>query len=557
MPFEMERSRYHELYGPTIGDRFRLGDTNLIARVERDYTAYGDEVLGGWAKTLRAGMMATHQVPGDSELDYLIAGAVIMDPVLGIFKGNIGIKDGIIAGIGRAGNPDIMGGGDLVVGSNTVMFRGTGLIATPGGVDSHVHVVSPKVMVVGLSAGLTTFISAGLDTNGRFILERTFEAFEDLPVNLGLQGLGSATHRSSLERSVEAGACGFKVHEDTGAYPDVIDLCLRVAEEYDVSVALHTDGLQESVDVSETVDAIGGRSVHAYHVEGAGGGHAPDLLELAGVPNIIPSSTTPTIPYTVGTYQEHFAMTIETHRLKPSFESDMEALDVRLRRETMAAEDVLHDMGAISIINSDSQGMGRIGEVISRTWQLAHKMKAERGPTHPDHDNERILRYLAKYTINPAITHGISGYVGSLEPGKLADIVLWSPAFFGVKPEMVIKGGFMSWMPLGEGNATIRGSEPVIYGPMFGGTGVTPASLSALFVSRASLDKDLRSRLRTNRRLLPVENVRGVTKGNMMYNDAIPRIEVDTRTAQVRVDGTTVTSNPLSEVPLHRLYFLS
>ena len=558
MPFELDRSKYNAMFGLTAGDRVRLGDTNLFALIEKDYTSYGDEILGGWGKNLRTGRMYSHRPAKDSELDSIITNAVIMDPVLGIFKGSIGIKDGIITGIGRAGNPDIMDDVDLIIGPNTVVYRGERLIATPGGVDSHVHLNNnPKLMDVALSAGLTTLVGAGLNTTGRSTIHKWFESFESIPVNLALQARGSASHPSPMVESIEAGAAGFKIHEDEGAYPYVIDACLQVADEYDVSVALHTDGLHESMQVTDTIEAIGGRTVHAYHVEGAGGGHAPDLIRLAGVNNILTSSTTPTIPYTVSTYQEHFSMTSQVHNINIAASSEAAALDERLRRQTMAAEDVLHDMGAVPIINSDSQGMGRIGEVITRTWQLAHKMKQERGDTHPEHDNDRILQYLAKYTINPAITHGISSYVGSLEPGKMADVVLWSPAFFGIKPDMVIKGGFISWSPTGEGNASIRQSEPVIYGPSFGALGNSPSRLSAFFVSQASLELRLRKQLRTMRRLLPVKDVRTVTKRRMVRNSLNPVIEVDTENKLVRVNGEVVTSNAVTEVPLNRLYNLA
>ena len=558
MPFEIDRESYGSMYGPTASDRVRLGDTDLFAKIERDYTDYGNEIMGGWAKNLRTGMMYSHRPARDSELDSIIMNAIVLDPVLGIFKGSIGIKDGTIVGVGRAGNPDIMDGVDLVIGPNTVAYRGDGLFATPGGVDSHVHVGNnPKLMDVALAAGLTTLIGAGLNTTGCATIHSWLRSFENIPVNLALQARGSASHPSPMVESIEAGAAGFKIHEDEGAYPDVIDTCLRVADEYDVSVALHTDGLHESMQVSDTIEAIGGRAVHAYHVEGAGGGHAPDLIRLAGVNNIITSSTTPTIPYTVGTYEEHFNMTAQVHNVNVAAPPEAAALDERLRRETMAAEDVLHDLGAVPIINSDSQGMGRIGEVITRTWQLAHKMKAERGATHPEHDNERILQYLAKYTINSAITHGISSYVGSLEPGKMADVVLWRPAFFGVKPEVVIKSGVMAWSPSGEGNASIRQSEPVVYGPAFGALGNSPATLSAFFVSRASLDSRLRKRLGTRRMLLPVKGIRTVTKRNMVRNGLNPDIQVDLESRRISVDGSVVSSSPVAEVPLNRLYSLA
>ena len=557
MPFEIDRHRYAGTYGPTAGDRIRLGDTNIVAEVESDSTQYGEEALLGWGKNIRAGMLMSHRRTRASDLDYVIAGVVIVDPVLGVLKGSIGVKDGLITGIGRAGSGDIMDGVDLEIGANTVIVNGVGMIATPGGVDSHVHIVTPRVVETALASGITTLIGGGVFDNGRLILQRSFEAFEHLPVNVGLQASGSATSPFPMEESIEAGACGFKIHEDLGAYGNVIDTCLRIAEQADVSVALHTDGLQESADVRGTIEAIDGRAVHAYHIEGAGGGHAPDLLTMAGVDNIIPSSTTPTVPYSVGTFQEHFAMTAICHLLDLSIPSDAAALGGRLRRQTMAAEDVLHDLGAIPVINSDSQGMGRIGEVITRTWQLAHKMKAERGAANPDNDNDRIRQYIAKYTINPAITHGIADYVGSLEAGKMADVVLWLPAFFGIKPEVVMKGGFVTWGPMGEGNATVPGSEPTSYGPMFGGIGINPSALSALFVSSDSIESGLDRRLRTARSLRPVTGVRTVRKGAMLHNSVSPHIEVDGQAAQVTVDDVPVTSEAVTQVPLNRLYRLT
>ena len=430
------------------------------------------------------------------------------------------------------------------------------MIATPGGVDSHVHINSPKLMDVAISAGLTTFIGAGLNTNDFFTIQKYFEAFEEIPINLGVQGRGATSHTAPMIRSIEAGACGMKIHEDDGAYPYVIDLCMRIADQYDVSVALHTDGLQESMQVMDTIEAISGRALHAYHVEGVGGGHAPDLLKLVGVQNVMTSSTTPTIPYTVGTYLEHFPMTALAHSLSPELPTDVAALEARVRKETMAAEDVLHDMGAIPIINSDSQGMGRIGEMITRTWQLAHKMKRERGASNPEHDNDRILQYLAKYTINPARTHGIADYVGSSEKGKMADIVLWHPRFFEVKPELVIKGGFITWGTRGEGNASIPDCEPVIYGPAFGALGHAAGRLSAFFVSQASLESGLQKRLGSRRTLLPLNNVRAVAKRNMDRNNLNPGIEIDPKTARVLVDGVEITSEAVTEVPLNRLYML-
>ena len=558
MTHDLERGHYNALYGPTAGDRIRLGDTGLVLLVEADCTSYGNEITHGWGKNTRTGMMHAYQTPSASELDDVIVGAVIADPILGIFKGDIGIKDGLVAGIGRAGNPDIMDGVDLILGPNTNVFPAAGLIATPGGVDSHVHIYhNPKLLETAIGAGLTTLIGAGLNHNGDFTIHKYFEAFENVPLNLGVQGRGAASHPAPIEHNIEAGACGMKIHEDEGAYPYVIDLCLRVAEQYDVSVALHTDGLQESMQITDTIEAIGGRALHAYHVEGVGGGHAPDLLKLAGVENIMTSSTTPTVPYTAGTYQEHFPMTALVHGLTPHIPTDVAALEARVRRETMAAEDVLHDMGAVPIINSDSQGMGRIGEVVTRTWQLAHKMKNERGAVNPEHDNDRILQYLAKITINPAITHGIAEYVGSLQKGRMADIVLWDPRFFGVKPDIVFKGGFVAWGARGEGNASIPMCEPGIYGPAFGAMGYAAGRLSAFFVSQASLDRGLAKSLHSHRQFLPVRNVRSASKRKMVLNKLNPEIDIDPRTSQVIVDGKEAVSEPVREVPLNRLYVIT
>ena len=558
MSFDIDRIEYDNLYGPTTGDRIRLGDTDLVLQVEADYTSYGNEITHGWGKNTRTGMMHAYRTPRDSELDSIIVGSIIVDPMLGIFKGDIGIKDGFIAGVGRAGNPDIMDGIDLVLGPNTNVLPAAGLISTPGCVDSHVHIYeNPKLMDAAISSGTTTLIGAGLNHNGDFTIHKYLEAFEEIPINLGVQGRGAASHSDPIERNILAGACGMKIHEDEGAYPYVIDLCLQVAEQYDVSVALHTDGLQESMQVMDTIEAIGGRALHAYHVEGVGGGHAPDLLKLAGVDNIMTSSTTPTVPYTAGTYQEHFPMTALVHGLTPHLPTDVAALEARVRRETMAAEDVLHDIGAVPIINSDSQGMGRIGEVFVRTWQLAHKMKLERGVTKPSNDNDRILQYLAKITINPSITHGISDYVGSLETGKLADIVLWDPRFFGVKPETIIKGGFATWGTRGEGNASISNCEPVIYGQAFGAMGYAAGKLSAFFVSGASVDNGLSKKLGSSKRLLPVRNVRSASKRKMVRNSLNPVIDIDPRTSRVLVDGQEAVSEAVKQVPLNRLYLIT
>jgi urease subunit alpha len=551
----LDRPGYVARYGPTAGDRIRLGDTNLLALIERDETSYGDEVLRGWGKTLRAGIMLREDPTGDSELDLIITNVVVIDPVLGVFKANIGVKDGVIVGIGRAGNPDIVDNPDLVLGTNTVPICGQGYVATPGGVDTHVHLVQPRLIPVALAAGMTTLVTGGLNDNPAFNLERMFLAFEGQPINLGILGRAASTTAPPLARQIESGACGLKVHEDYAGYPSIVDRALTVAETYDIAIAMHTDGMNESCELDETVAAIAGRAIHAYHVEGIGGGHAPDILAIAGVGNVIGSSTTPTIPYGRNVVAEHHAMMWSVHGMNPRVESDRVMIADRIRESTMRAESVLHELGAISIINSDSQGMGRIGEVIRRTWQLAHQMKTLRGEA-PRHDNPRILQYLAKYTINPAHTHGIARWVGSLEPGKVADIVLWKPEFFGAKPDVVIKGGYPAWGALGDGNASIALSEPVLYAAHWGGQGLAPASLSANFVSAAAAAGDFARRVPTRRRAIPVAGTRRVSKRDMLYNQANPRIEIDPRTAEIAIDGTALPPLPADDLPLNRRYFL-
>ena len=498
---EISRRDYAARYGPTAGDRIRLGDTNLLALIERDETSYGDEVLRGWGKTLRTGLMMSDRVPAASELDLLISNVIVIDPVLGIRKASIGVKDGLIVGVGRAGNPDIVDDPDLLIGSATAPVYGHGFIATPGGIDTHVHLVQPRLIPVALAAGMTTLITGGLNDNPAFNLRRMFLAFEHQPINLGILGRAASTVSEPLVRQIESGACGLKVHEDYAGYPSVIDQALTVADLHDIQIAMHTDGMNESCELGETVAAIAGRAIHAYHVEGIGGGHAPDILAIAGVANVLGSSTTPTIPYGRNAVAEHHAMMWSVHGMNPRVPSDRAMVADRIRDATMRAESVLHELGAISIINSDSQGMGRIGESIRRTWQLAHQMKLVRGGD-PPHDNARILQYLAKYTINPARAHGIDRWVGSLEPGKVADIVLWRPEFFGVKPELVIKGGYFGWGALGEGNASIPQSEPILYGPHWGAGGLAAASLSVNFVSAAAAAGDFRRQVRSRRRAL-------------------------------------------------------
>ncbi|HEX9134769.1 MAG TPA: urease subunit alpha [Ktedonobacteraceae bacterium] len=563
MPFEMSRAEYHARYGLTTGDTLRLGDTNLHIRIENDYTSYGDEVLAGFGKTVRDGLMANSRLGRESELDLVLTNAIILDPVLGVIKGNIGIKEGRIVGIGRAGNPDISENIDLLIGTSTAVLPCDGMIATPGGIDSHVHLLSPRLFATALSSGITTFVAmeAGpmwnLGVNPDFFLQRMFETFEDVPINVCFLARGCSSRPQGLMQSIEAGAGGLKIHEDMAAFPSVIDCCLSVAEQMDVAVAMHTDGLNESAELSDTIAAIAGRAVHAYHAEGAGGGPY-DLLEIVSQPNVIPSSTNPTIPYTIHTAAEHFDMIMAVHGLNPAFPEDVLAARHRIRPTTMAAETPLHDLGAISITASDSLGMGRVGETIQHTWQMAHAMEAHDSPkTGGTDSNERVLRFLAKYTINPAIAHGMFQHVGTLEPGKLADVVLWRPRSFGIKPNMVIKGGMPAWAALGDGNATVEGAEPRVYGPLFGGRGRSAAALSITFVSQASLDAGLLRRLSGHRQLQPVKNTRVVGKKHMLFNDAMPPVRVHPVTHEVTINGEKIGIEPLSSVPLSRLYIVS
>ena len=562
----MERRDYNALYGATTGDRIRLADTNLFARVEHDDALPGSEVLTGFGRPVRDGMFAA-RMPGPSKLDLVISNVVVLDPVLGVRKTNIGIKDGRIVGVGRAGNPDVSDGIELVISNSTGIINGDGLIATPGGIDSHVHLSSTSLIPVALSSGLTTLVAQGsggvwdLGVNPLANMRHLFEAFEAIPLNLAVLGRGSSS-RDHLEEHVEAGCAGLKIHEDVGAFPAVIDACLTVADATGVQVAMHTDGLNEAGALAETIAAIAGRSIHAYHVEGAGGGHAPNLIEIVSVPNVIGSSTDPTIPYTVNSAAEQFDMVMAVHRLNPYFQTDVAAARDRVRPATIAAESLLHDLGAISIMSSDSQGMGRIGEVISRTWQLAHRMKELRGggfdPAGGEgDDNPRILQYLAKYTINPALAHGLAAEVGSLEPGKLADIVLWQPAFFGVKPQAVVKGGFVAWALVGDGNGSTRTSEPLIYRPMYGGLGAAPAELARNFVSAQALEAGFRARVPVRRRPVAIGDTRRTFKDAMRYNTSSPAVRVDPRGLTVTVDGQPVDVPPASTLPLTQRYFIA
>jgi urease subunit alpha len=565
------RRTYADLYGPTTGDRVRLADTDLMVEVEKDYAVYGDEITFGGGKVIRDGMGQSSTATRESEhgtLDLVITNALIIDH-WGIVKADIGIRASRIVKIGKAGNPDVQTGvdPDLVVGAATEVIAGEGKIVTAGAIDSHIHFISPQQIYEALSNGITTMIGGGTGpatgtnattcTPGRWNLEQMLLAAEAWPMNFGFLGKGNASTRDPLAEQVLAGACGLKLHEDWGTTPAAIDTCLRVADEYDVQVAIHTDTLNEAGFVDDTIDAIAGRTIHTYHTEGAGGGHAPDIIKIAGLSNVLPSSTNPTRPLTVNTIAEHLDMLMVCHHLNPLVPEDVAFAESRIRQETIAAEDILHDLGAISMMSSDSQAMGRIGEVVTRTWQTAHKMKVQRGPLTADssrNDNERVKRYVSKYTINPAITHGIAHEAGSIEPGKLADLVLWNPAFFGVKPEMILKGGLIAWSVMGDANASIPTPQPVLFRPMFGAFGGAVQATSATFVSEASLPQVERLALR--KRLVAVRNCRNIGKASMIHNSVTPRIEVDPETYEVRADGELLTCEPASVLPLAQRYFL-
>jgi len=571
MSRSLSRRTYADLYGPTTADRIRLADTELILEIERDYTVYGDEIAFGGGKTIRDGMGQSSRVTReDGALDLVITNAVIVDH-WGIVKGDIGIRDGRIVKVGKAGNPDTMNGVDpeLVVGASTEVIAGENLIVTAGGIDSHIHFISPQQIPEALSSGITTMIGGGTGpatgtcattcTPGAWNLARMIEAAEAWPMNLGFLGKGNASLEAPLEEQVRAGACGLKLHEDWGSTPAAIDACLRVADQYDVQVAIHTDTINEGGFVEDTIAAIAGRTIHTYHTEGAGGGHAPDIIRIASFPNVLPSSTNPTRPFTVNTIAEHLDMLMVCHHLNPLVPEDVAFAESRIRPETIAAEDILHDLGVFSMISSDSQAMGRVGEVITRTWQTAHKMKVQRGALREDtsrHDNFRIRRYVAKYTINPALTHGIAHEVGSIEPGKLADLVLWKPAFFGVKPEIVLKGGFIASSVMGDANASIPTPQPVLYRPMFGSFGAAAPSTSLLFTSRAALENETLPIPHLRKRPVAVENCRSIGKSGMIHNAAMPKIEVDPETYEVRADGELLTCEPAAELPLAQRYFL-
>ena len=569
MAYEIERSAYADMFGPTTGDKVRLADTDLIIEVEADRTIYGEEVKFGGGKVIRDGMGQSQVTRAGGAVDTVITNALIVDHT-GIYKADIGLKDGRIAGIGKAGNPDIQPGVDIIVGPGTEAIAAEGKIVTAGGLDVHIHFICPQQIDDALYSGLTTMMGGGTGpaagtnattcTPGPWHLARMMQAAEAFPMNLGFFGKGNASTPQALEEQVNAGACALKLHEDWGTTPAAIDTCLSVTDDMDVQVLIHTDTLNESGFVENTMAAFKGRTIHAFHTEGAGGGHAPDIIKVCGEPNVIPSSTNPTRPFTVNTLDEHLDMLMVCHHLDPKIPEDVAFAESRIRRETIAAEDILHDMGAFSIISSDSQAMGRVGEVITRTWQTADKMKKQRG-TLPeetgDNDNYRVRRYVAKYTINPAIAHGIAEHVGSVEVGKLADLVLWNPAFFGAKPDVVLKCGTIAAAPMGDPNASIPTPQPVHYRPMFGAFGKSLTASSVTFVSQAGLDAGLGEKLGLDRQLLAVRNTRGgIGKKSMLLNDATPDIDVDPETYEVRANGELLTCKPADVLPLAQRYFL-
>ena len=565
---KISKAKYASMYGPTTGDRFRLADTSLIAKIEKDYTIYGEESKFGGGKTIRDGMSQSPLAVDVADL--IITNATIID-YTGIYKADIGVKNGKISVIGKSGNPYNCDGitEGLEIGANTEILSAEGKIITAGGIDAHIHFISPGQIDEALSSGITTMIGGGTGPNtgtnattctpGEFHIHKMMESVDDLPLNFGFMGKGNSSNYEALKVQVEAGAMGLKLHEDWGTTPHAVDTCLKVADDLDVQVAIHTDTLNESGFVDNTVNAFAGRTIHTFHSEGAGGGHAPDIMKVAGLENILPSSTNPTLPYTKNTIEEHLDMLMVCHHLSPKIPEDVSFAESRIRGKTIAAEDVLHDIGAISMTSSDSQAMGRVGEVVIRTWQVADSMKKQRGALEGDDnlsDNERIKRYIAKYTINPAIACGISDHVGSVEVGKMADLVLWTPAFFGVKPEIIIKGGFIALAMMGDSNASIPTPEPTMYRPMFGSMGKAASSISAIFVSQASIDKGIEEHLDINKVMIPVKNTRDITKRDMKLNDFIGDIEVDPETYDVKVNGEIIESNYMTELPMAKKYFL-
>ena len=568
MPTVISRATYAAMFGPTTGDRVRLGDTDLIIEVERDFTTYGDEVKFGGGKVIRDGMGQSQITRAQGAMDTVITNALIVD-YTGIYKADVGLRDGLIAKIGKAGNPDTQSGVDIIIGPGTEVIAGEGRILTAGGMDAHIHFIAPQQIEDALHSGITTILGGGTGpahgtlattcTPGPWHIGRMLQAFDGLPINVGLAGKGNASLPGALQEMVRAGACALKLHEDWGTTPAAIDCCLTVADAMDVQVMIHTDTLNESGFVENTLAAIKGRTIHAFHTEGAGGGHAPDIIKIVGAANVIPSSTNPTMPYTVNTIEEHLDMLMVCHHLDRRVPEDVAFAESRIRRETIAAEDILHDMGAFSVISSDSQAMGRIGEVITRTWQTAHKMRQQRGRLAEeigDNDNARVKRYIAKYTINPAVAHGMSAHIGSIEVGKRADLVLWSPAFFGAKPEMVLIGGMIMVAQMGDPNASIPTPQPVYTRPMFGAFGGALAASTVIFLSQAAQDDDVAARLGLRKTTLPVQGTRGIGKADMRLNDARPVIEVDPETYVVRANGEILTCAPATELPLAQRYFL-
>lgn len=568
-PASLPRAAYADMFGPTTGDRIRLADTSLEITVERDFTTYGEEVKFGGGKVIRDGMGQSQAPNAAGAVDTVITNAVVLDH-WGIVKCDVGIVRGRIFKLGKAGNPDVQPGVDIVVGPGTEVIAGEGKILTAGGFDSHIHFICPQQIEEALCSGITTMLGGGTGpahgtfattcTPGPWHIARMIEAADAFPMNLAFAGKGNASRPESLIEMVRGGACALKLHEDWGTTPAAIDTCLSVADEHDVQVMIHTDTLNESGFVEDTIAAFKGRTIHAFHTEGAGGGHAPDIIKVAGLPNVLPSSTNPTRPYTRNTIDEHLDMLMVCHHLDPSIPEDLAFAESRIRKETIAAEDILHDIGALSMMSSDSQAMGRVGEVIIRTWQTADKMKRQRGALPGDSsgtDNFRARRYVAKYTINPAIAHGVSRHIGSIEPGKLADLVLWTPAFFGVKPDLVLKGGTIAAAPMGDPNASIPTPQPVHYRPMFGAYGRAPFSTALTFVSKAALEDGLRERLGVQKQMVAVENVRGgISKKSMILNDATPVIEVDPETYDVRADGELLVCEPAEILPMAQRYFL-
>jgi urease subunit alpha len=567
MPFILSRAAYADMYGPTVGDRVRLADTELFVQVEQDLTLYGEEVKFGGGKTIRDGMGQSQVTRADGAVDTVITNALIIDH-WGVVKADVALKDGRIAAIGKAGNPDIQPGVDIIIGPGTEIIAGEGKILTAGGMDAHIHFICPQQIDEALYSGVTTMLGGGTGpatgtnattcTPGPWHLARMIEAADGFPMNLAFAGKGNASHPAALVEQILAGASCLKLHEDWGTTPAAIDCCLSVADAHDVQVMIHTDTINESGFVEDSIAAFKGRTIHAFHTEGAGGGHAPDIIKVCGLPNVLPSSTNPTRPYTRNTLDEHLDMLMVCHHLDPSIPEDLAFAESRIRKETIAAEDILHDLGAFSVISSDSQAMGRVGEVIIRTWQTADKMKRQRGALPGDGvaDNNRVKRYIAKYTINPAIAHGVAAHIGSIEPGKRADVVLWTPAFFGVKPDLVLLGGAIVAAPMGDPNASIPTPQPVHYRPMFAAFGRALTSTSVTFVSQAAIDADLPARLQTGKTMLPVKNTRAISKASMIHNSATPKVEVDPETYEVRADGELLTCEPAEVLPMAQRYFL-